>query len=196
MIFESTSKTYGTTSAGEVLSPKLETTFGNTSPWRRFNKCNRRMNNWKLKFQNTVIEIKIFSGIINKLKRIDTLEDWLIANIKRIWINTNNGIGGISSVAQSCPTLCDPMNHSMPGLPVHHQLPESTETHVHWVGDANQPSHPLSSLSPPALNLSQHQGLFQWVSSSHQVARVFHEERIGRMLYPVYKRLFKEKFPE
>ena len=58
-----------------------------------------------------------------------------------------------SSVAQSCPTLCDPMNHSTPDLPVHHQLPESTQTHVHWVGDAIQPSHPLSSPSPPSLNL-------------------------------------------
>ena len=76
-----------------------------------------------------------------------------------------------SSAAQSCPTLCDPMNRSMPGLPVHHQLPESTQAHVHWVGDAIQPSHPLSSPSPPALNLSQHQGLFKWVSSSHQVAK-------------------------
>jgi len=71
-----------------------------------------------------------------------------------------------SSVAQSCPTLCDTMNRSTPGLPVHHQLPESTQTHVHWVGDAIQPSCPLSSPSPPALNLSQHQGLFKWVSSS------------------------------
>ena len=77
-----------------------------------------------------------------------------------------------SSVAQSCPTLCDPMNHSMPGLPVHYQLPEFTQTHVHWVGDAIQPSHPLSSPSPPALNLSQHQGLFKWVRPSHQVAKV------------------------
>ena len=77
-----------------------------------------------------------------------------------------------SSVAQSCPTLCDPTNRSTPGLPVHHQLPESTQTNVHWVGDAIQPPHPLSSTSPPALNLSQHQGLFQWVSSSHQVAKV------------------------
>ena len=76
------------------------------------------------------------------------------------------------SVAQSCPTLCDPMNCSTPGLPVHHQLPEFTQTHVHRVGDAIQPSHPLSSPSPPALNLSQHQGLFQWVSSLHQVAKV------------------------
>ena len=71
-----------------------------------------------------------------------------------------------SPVTQSCPTLCDPMNPSTPGLPVHHQLPESTQTHVHQVGDAIQPSHPLSSPSPPALNLSQHQGVFQWVSSS------------------------------
>ena len=66
-----------------------------------------------------------------------------------------------SSVAQLCPTLCDPMNRSMPGLPVYHQLPESTQTHVHRVGDAIQPSHPLSSPSPPAINLSQHQGLFK-----------------------------------
>ena len=76
------------------------------------------------------------------------------------------------SVAQSCPTLCDPMNHSTPGLPVYHQLPESTQTHVYWVGDAIQPSHPLSSPSPPALNLSHDQGLFKWVSSLHQVAKV------------------------
>ena len=68
--------------------------------------------------------------------------------------------------------LCDPMNCSTPGLPVHHQLLESTQAHVHWVSDNIQPSHPLSPPSPPALNLSQHQGLFQWVSSSHQVAKV------------------------
>ena len=77
-----------------------------------------------------------------------------------------------SSVAQSCPTICDPMNHSTPGLPVHHQLPEFTQTHVQWVGDAIQPSHPMSSSSPPALNLCQHQSLFKWVSSLHQVAKV------------------------
>ena len=70
------------------------------------------------------------------------------------------------------PTLFDPMDRSTPGLPVHHQLPEFTQTHVHWVGDAVQPSHPLSSPSPPAPNLSQHQGLFKWVSSSNQVAKV------------------------
>ena len=66
-----------------------------------------------------------------------------------------------SSVAQSCPTLCNPMNHSMPGLPVHHQLPEFTQIHVHQVSDAIQPSHSLLSPSPPAFNLSKHQGLFQ-----------------------------------
>ena len=77
-----------------------------------------------------------------------------------------------SSVTQSCPTLCDPMNCSMLDLPGHHQLLEFTQTHVHWVGDVIQPSHPLSSPSPPTFNLSQHQGLFKWVSSLHQVAKV------------------------
>ena len=77
-----------------------------------------------------------------------------------------------SLVAQSCPTLCNPMNHSMPGLPVHHQLLESTQTHVHGVGDVIQPSHPLSSPSLVTFNLSHHDGLFQWVSSLHQVAKV------------------------
>ena len=77
-----------------------------------------------------------------------------------------------SSVAQSCLTLCNPMNRSTPGLPVHHQLPEFTQTHVHRVSDAIQPSHPLSSPSLPAPNPSQHQSLFQWVNSSHEVAKV------------------------
>ena len=77
----------------------------------------------------------------------------------------------LSSVAQLCSTLYDTMGCSTPGLPVHHQLPEFTQTHVHWVGDAIQQSHPLSTPSPPAFNISQHQGLFQWVSSSHQVAK-------------------------
>ena len=77
-----------------------------------------------------------------------------------------------SSVAQSCLTLCDPMNCSTPGLPVYHQLLDFTQTHVHRVSDAIQPSHPRSSPSPPAPNPSQHQSLFQWVSSSHQVAKV------------------------
>ena len=76
------------------------------------------------------------------------------------------------SVIQLCPTLCEPMNGSMAGLPVHHQLPEPTQTHIRWVGDVIQPFHPLSSPSPPALNLPQHKGLFQWVSSPHQVAKI------------------------
>ena len=78
----------------------------------------------------------------------------------------------IRSVAQSCPTLCNPMNRSTPGLPVHHQLPEFTQIHVRRVCHAIQPSHPLSSPSPPAPNPSQHQSLFQWVNSLHEVAKV------------------------
>ena len=78
-----------------------------------------------------------------------------------------------SSVAQLYSTLCDPVDCSTPGLPIHHQLPEFTQTHVHWVADAIQPSHPLSfSSSSSAFSLSQHQGLFQWVGSSHQVTKV------------------------
>ena len=77
-----------------------------------------------------------------------------------------------SSVSQSCPTLCDPMNRSTPGLPVHPQLPEFTQTHARQVSDAIQLSHPLLPPSPPAPNPSQHQGLFQWVNSLHEVAKV------------------------
>ena len=77
-----------------------------------------------------------------------------------------------SSVTQLCLTLRDPMNRRTPGLPVHHKLPEFTQTHVHWVSNAIQPSHPLSSPSPPAPNPSQHQNLFQWVNSLHEVAKV------------------------
>ena len=77
-----------------------------------------------------------------------------------------------SSVAQSCPTLCDPMIHSTPGLPVHYQLPEFTQTHIHRVCDAIQPSHPLSFPFPRAPNTSQHQSLFQWVNTSHEVAKI------------------------
>ena len=82
-----------------------------------------------------------------------------------------------SSVTQSCPTLWDPMDCSTTGLPVHHQCPEFTQTYVHWVSDAIQLSHPLSSPSPPTFNLSQHQSLFQWVSSSQQVAKVLALQR-------------------
>ena len=79
---------------------------------------------------------------------------------------------GRTKLLPSCLTLCDPMDCSTPGFPVHPQLPKLAQTYVLWVGDAIQPSHPLSSPLPPAFNLSRHQGLFQWVSSSHQVARI------------------------
>ena len=85
------------------------------------------------------------------------------------------GYGGYCcchSITKSCLTLCGPMDCSMPGFPVHQYLPEFAQTHAHWVNDAIQPSHPLPSPSSPAFNLSQHWGLFQWVSSSHQVAKV------------------------
>ena len=77
-----------------------------------------------------------------------------------------------AAVVQSCLTLCNPMECSTPGFPDLHQVPEFVQPHVHWVNDTIQPFHPLSSPSPPAFNLSQHQGLFQWVNSSHQVAKV------------------------
>ena len=88
------------------------------------------------------------------------------------WTTREALIGLVSSVSQLCLTLCDPVDCSTPALPVHHHLPEFSQTHVYWVGDAIQPSHPLSSPSPPAFNLSQNQGLSKWVSSSNQVAKV------------------------
>ena len=105
---------------------------------------------------------------------------WLRISIgQTLWLRMTTSISvrhlsvQVSSVAQSCLTLCDPMDCSMPGLPVHHQLPKFTQTHVLQVGDAIQPSHSLLSPSPLTFNLSKHQGLFQWVSSSHQVAKVY-----------------------
>ena len=113
----------------------------------------------------------IIKSEVKTLNKI--LEHWIHHHIKMtMWNLLLQFSVKFSSVAQSCLTLCNPMNHSTPGLPVHHQLPESTQTHVHWVSDAIQPSHPLSSPSPLALNLSQHQDLFKWVSSSHQEAKV------------------------
>ena len=103
-------------------------------------------------------------SIIKKLTNIVKKKDEMITLMQLPQFN---------SVAQLCPTLFNPMNHSTPGLPVHHQLLEFTQTHVHRVGDAIQPSHPLSSPFPPALNPSQHQGLFKWVNSSHEVTKVF-----------------------
>ena len=96
-----------------------------------------------------------------------------IGNAKVSWNSPNIWkLNSVISVDQSCPTLCDPMDCCTPDIPVHHQLPEFAQTHVHWIGDAIQPFHPLSSPSPPTFNLSQHQGLFKWVSFSHQMAKV------------------------
>ena len=97
-----------------------------------------------------------------------------------------------SSVAQSCLTLCNPMDCSTPGFPVHHQLPELTQTHVHWVRDAIQPSHPLSSPSPPVFDLSQHQDLFQWVSFSHQVVKVLEFQ----LQHQSFQWIFRTDFPQ
>ena len=102
--------------------------------------------------------------------RFSQMEDLILPSALRTFIFSNISVQ-FSSFTQSCPTLWDPMNRSTPGLPVHHQLPEFTQTNVHQVGDAIQPSHPLSSPSPPAPNPSQHQSLFQWVNSSHEVAK-------------------------
>ena len=92
------------------------------------------------------------------------------------------------SVAQSCLTLCSSLDCSTPGFPVLHRLPEIVQTHVHWTGDAIQPSHPLSRPSPPALNLSQHQGLFQWVCSLHKVVKVL-ELQLQHSLFNEYSGL-------
>ena len=96
----------------------------------------------------------------------------------------------LGSVAPLCLTLCDPMDCSTPGFPVHHQLPELSQTHARRVSDAVQPSHPLSSPSPPTLNHSQHQGLFQGVSSSHQVARVWEFQ----LQHQSFQRIFRTDF--
>ena len=119
--------------------------------------------NWKRHVYPNVHRCTVYISRTWKQLRCPSADKW----IRKLWYIYIQ----FSSVAQSCPTLCNPMDCSMPGLPVHHQPPEFTQIHLHWVGDAIQPSHPLSSPSPPAFNLSQHHGLFQWVSSSHQVAK-------------------------
>ena len=113
---------------------------------------------------------------------------WLVENFKLHVlayidiVSTQRTSVHFSSVAQSCPTLCNPMNCSTPGLPVHHQLPEFTQTHVHWLDDAIQASHPLSSPSPSAPSPSQQQGLFKWVSSLHWVAKVLGVSALASVL--------------
>ena len=139
------------------------------------------------------------NAIIKYLVRLKTLlwvglakkfDQDLIDKWEQTFWPTPYNMGTFSSVAQSCPTLCDPMNRSMPGLPVHHQLPEFTQTHVHWVSDAIQPSHPMSSPSPPTFNLSKHQGLFKWVSSSHQVAKILEFP----LHHPSFQWIFRTNF--
>ena len=105
------------------------------------------------------------------VRKVMTNLDSILKN-RDITLQTKVCLDNVSSVAQLCPTLCDPMDCRTPGLPVHHQLLEFTQTHVHWVGDAIQPSHPLLSPSLSVLSLSQHQGLLKWVSSFHRVTKV------------------------
>ena len=137
---------------------------------------------WNAKLEEAQAGIKIAGRNINNLRYADdtTLMTEREEELKSLLmkVKEKSERAGLklntqkTKIMASCPTPCDPMNRSTPGLPVHHQLPEFTQTHVHWVGDAIQPSHPLSSPSLPALNLSQHRGLLTWVSSSHQVAKV------------------------
>ena len=120
-----------------------------------------------LKYSATVHTNPVRINLSTAPKHKVYIKIWYSSNIKANWI-----FGSVQFSRSVVLTLSNPMNRSTPGLLVHHQLLESTQTHVHWVGDAIHPSHPLSSPSPPALKFSHHQGLFKWVSSSHQVAKV------------------------
>ena len=121
--------------------------------------------------------------------RTDAFKLWSWRRFLRLLWTARTSVQ-FSTVTQSCPTLGNPMDCSTPGLSVHHQLPEFTQTHIHWVGDAIQPSHLLASPSPPAFNLSQQQGLFKWVSSSHQVAKVLEFQ----LLHQSFQRTFRTDF--
>ena len=135
-----------------------------------------------LHWTHALVTFNIYSGVNSSnmpyIRFLHSLSPhlWNVAKINPNSLNclrVNHAINILfSSLAQSCPTLCDPMNRSMPGLPDHLHLPKFTQTHIHRVGDAIQPSHPPSSPSPPAPNPSQHQSLFQWVISSHELAKV------------------------
>ena len=123
--------------------------------------------------KNWMNELGIRSFLSQALRRLQSHEKpWPTPNQVTCRFLAHRNSVQFSSFTQSCLTLCNPMDCSMSGFPVHHQLPELTQIHAHWVGDAIQLSYPLSSPSPPAFSLSQHQGLFQWISSSHQVAKL------------------------
>ena len=125
---------------------------------------------WRRKWQPTAV---FLTGKCYGQRSLVDCSPWITESdtTERAHTHTHQ-FSQFSSFARLCPTLCDPMDCNMPGFPVHHQLPELTWTHVHGVGDAIQPSHPLLSPSPLTFNLSQHQGLFQWVSFLCQVAKV------------------------
>ena len=106
--------------------------------------------------------------LVQKRDSVKLLRDYCNDTYSYLFVNSCN----CCSVAQSCPTICDPMDCITPGFPALHYLPEFAQTHVHWAGDIIEPSHPLLPLSPPALNLSQQQGLFQWIGFSHHVVKV------------------------
>ena len=133
----------------------------------------RNINNLRCRWHHSLAESKEQKSLLMKVKE-ESEKVGLKLNIQKTKIMVSGPISSVqfSSFAQSCPTLQNLMDHSIPGLPVHHQLPEFTQTHVHWVSDPIQSSHPLLSSSVPAFNLSQHQGLFKWVSSSHHMAKV------------------------
>ena len=136
---------------------------------------NHSLNLWlSLRSQSFSVPELIFHSVcplLDKNKRLMEASWWERLTEGKLGLLWWAGLCSVQFSWQLCPTLCDPMDCSMPGIPVHHQLPELAQTHVHQVGDAIQPYHLLSSPSPPAFNLSQHQSLFQWVSYSHQVAK-------------------------
>ena len=134
----------------------------------------RNINNLRYADDTTLMaeSVEELKSLLMKVKESEKAGLKLSIQKTKIMISSPISSVQFSSVAQSYPTLFDLMDCSTRGLPAHHQLSEFTQTHVHWVSDAIQPSDPLSSPSPPALNLSQHQGLFKWVNSSYQVAKV------------------------
>ena len=132
----------------------------------------------------SILQFLLWAGISLKFSIYYTLyviTFWSFLSGDSVWF---------SLVTELCPTLCDPMDCRLPGFPVHQQLLEFTQTHVHRVGDAIQPSHPLLSPSPPTFNLSQHQVLFQWVSYSHQVAKVLEFQ----LQHQSFQRIFRTDF--